>query len=191
MPNPSERSMSFIDSVSLRRAVLAPLAVATALLALAPAASAAPSYLQCSRTPLTVFDGTIVDAAIATPELSTLVSLVVAAGLVEALAAPGSLTVFAPTNAAFGKIPAGVLGAIGGDPTVLTSVLTYHVVAGAADPRDLGVRETHTLQGQTLFLEFEKGVGPSVNQSVADCRGVKTTNGTVWLIDGVLQPQYR
>ena len=183
--------MSFIVSASLRRALLAPLAVSGALLSMAPAASAAPNYLQCARTALTVFDGTIVDAAIATPALSTLVSLVVAADLVGPLSAPGSLTVFAPTNDAFAKIPGPVLGAIGADTALLTSVLTYHVVGGAADPREPGLREVSTLQGQSLFLEFERGTGPSVNQSVANCRGVKTTNGTVWIIDSVLQPQYR
>ena len=186
--------MSFTVSASVRRALLAPVAVAAALLSMAPAASAAsaaPNYLQCVRTPLTVFNGTIVDAAIATPELSTLVSLVVAAELVGPLSAPGSLTVFAPTNDAFAKIPGPVLGAIGADTALLTSVLTYHVVGGAADPREPGLREVSTLQGQSLFLEFERGTGPSVNQSVANCRGVKTTNGTVWIIDSVLQPQYR
>lgn len=170
---------------------LALAAVAASLSLLTAAASAAPTFGACRSTQAVTFNGTIVDAAVATPALSTLTSLVVAANLAGALSAPGDLTVFAPTNDAFAKIPAPVLGAIGGDVGVLTAVLTYHVVPGAADPRKAGKREVTTLQGQTLFAGFESGVGPMINQSNADCTAVKTTNGTVWIIDSVLLPQFR
>ncbi|RVT52216.1 fasciclin domain-containing protein [Rubrivivax albus] len=166
-------------------------AIAAALSAVTSAAVAAPSFAECRRTQAVEFPGTIVDAAIATPALSTLTSLVVAAGLADALSAPGDLTVFAPTDDAFAKIPAGVLGAIGSDPAVLTAVLTYHVVPGAADPRRAVKREVTTLQGQSLLAGFEKGTGASVNQSTVDCTAVRTTNGTVWIIDSVLLPQFR
>jgi len=149
------------------------------------------SFLECRSTKLVNFPGTIVDAAIATPELSTLVNLVVSANLVGALSAPGNLTVYAPTNDAFGKVPAPLLGLIGGDVNLLTSVLTYHVSPGTADPRrNLIPHQVKTLQGQTLFVGYDKD-GASVNQSVASCTGVKTTNGTVWLIDSVLLPQFK
>lgn len=149
------------------------------------------SYIDCRHAPMVNFPGTIVDAAIATPELSTLVNLVVSANLVGALSAPGNLTVFAPTNDAFGKVPAPLLGLIGGDADLLTSVLTYHVSAGSVDPRrHLIPTQVKTLQGQTLFVGYDKD-GASVNQSVAACKGVKTNNGTVWLIDSVLLPQFK
>lgn len=149
------------------------------------------SYLKCSHAKLTVFNGTIVDAAVATPELSTLVSLVTAAKLVDALSAPGNLTVYAPTNSAFGKVPAPLLDLIGGDPALLSKVLTYHVVAKPADPRrSLIPTQVGTLQGQTVFIGYDKD-GASVNQSTAACTGVKTNNGTVWLIDSVLLPQFK
>jgi uncharacterized surface protein with fasciclin (FAS1) repeats len=154
-------------------------------------AHAGPGYAECRKTKAVDFDGTIVDAAIATPALSTLTSLVVAAGLADALSAPGNLTVYAPTNDAFGKIPAPVLGAIGGDPALLTAVLTYHVVNGKADPRGPTKTEVTTLQGQSLFIGYERGTGASVNQSTADCTAVRTSNGTVWIIDSVLLPQFR
>lgn len=170
---------------------LAVAAAAVGLSLLTTAASAAPSFAACRTTQAVNFAGTIVDAAVATPALSTLTSLVVAANLAGALSAPGDLTVYAPTNDAFAKIPAPVLGAIGADAAVLTAVLTYHVVAGSADPRKAGKRELPTLQGQTLFTGFENGAGPMVNQSNADCTAVKTTNGTVWIIDSVLLPQFR
>ncbi len=166
-------------------------AVATTLAAATMAAQAAPSLQECRKTQAVDFAGTIVDAAIATPALSTLTSLVVAAGLAEALSAPGNLTVFAPTNDAFAKIPSGVLGAIGGDPAVLSAVLTYHVVPGAANPRAARKAEVATLQGQSLLVGFERGTGAAVNQSTADCTAVRTTNGTVWIIDSVLLPQFR
>ena len=162
-----------------------------ALAAATVVAQAAPGFAECRATQAVEFHGTIVDAAIATPALSTLTSLVVAAGLADALSQPGNLTVFAPTNDAFAKIPAPVLGAIGGDLAVLTAVLTYHVVPGSADPRKGLPREFGTLQGQSLLVGFERGVGPQVNQSVADCTAVHTTNGTVWIIDSVLLPQFR
>jgi uncharacterized surface protein with fasciclin (FAS1) repeats len=168
-----------------------PIALALSLATASLAAHAAPTFAECRSTTAVNFPGTIVDAAVATPALSTLTSLVVAAGLADALAAPGNLTVFAPTNDAFGKIPAPVLGAIGGDVGVLTAVLTYHVVPGAADPRMARKKEVATLQGQTLFIGFERGTGAAVNQSTADCTAVHTTNGTVWIIDSVLLPQFR
>lgn len=167
------------------------LTAAAALAALSSVATAAPGFGECRSAQAVSFPGTIVDAAIATPALSTLTSLVVAAGLVGPLSAPGNLTVFAPTNDAFAKVPAPVLGAIGGDPALLTAVLTYHVVAGPADPRRPSIRELTTLQGQTLFSGFKQGTGARVNQSTADCTAVQTTNGTVWIIDSVLLPQFR
>lgn len=166
------------------------LAIALGLSVAAFAASAAPSFAECRRTHAVEFNGTIVDAAVATPALSTLTSLVVAANLAGPLSAPGNLTVFAPTNAAFAKIPPAVLNAIGSDIAVLTAVLTYHVVPGAVDPRTARKKEVATLQGQTVFTGFEGDNGAAVNQSVADCTAVHTTNGTVWIIDSVLLPQF-
>lgn len=143
---------------------------------------------KCLRTTPVYFDGTIVDAAVATPQLSTLVDLVTAAGLVEALSGPGPLTVYAPTNDAFSKIPAEVLGVIGSDTSLLTSVLTYHVSPGLKDPRRRVLKEIDTLQGQTVFLKYDGG--PQINQSMAECMAVRTTNGVVWIIDSVLMPQF-
>lgn len=165
-------------------------AVASGILLASGVAEAAPGYAKCGATRPAEFDGTIVDAAVATPELSTLVSLVTAADLVDALNGPGPLTVYAPTNAAFGKIPADVLGAIGADTKVLTSVLTYHVSAGLKDPRRPKTpREVPTLNGQSVFFDYDGG--PQINQSTASCKAVKTSNGIVWIIDSVLLPQFK
>lgn len=179
-----------LRTLSVRLGLAAVLAAAAAVPAHA-STSVLQRYLQCKHTTLTEFPGTIVDAAVATPELSTLVSLVQAANLVGPLSGKGPLTVFAPTNAAFGKVPPALLNVIGSDVTLLTGVLTYHVTSGSADPRrSLLPSQVTTLQGQSLFLVYDAN-GASVNQSVAACKGVKTTNGTVWLIDSVLLPQFR
>lgn len=176
-----------------------------ALLALATHAAAADGsrseagnwqrdYFRCATTPAVTFQGTIVDAALATPDLKSLADAVVAAGLVDTLNGRGPFTVFAPTNAAFGKIPASVLASIASDVTLLTAVLTYHVVPGNGrlfDPRQAFVapRELATVQGQTVFLNRNKAA-PQVNQSNVSCQPVKTNNGTVYIVDSVLLPQF-
>jgi uncharacterized surface protein with fasciclin (FAS1) repeats len=78
---------------------------------------------------------TIVDAAVATPNLSTLVAAVKAAGLVDTLSGPGPFTVFAPTNQAFANLPAGTVDALlkPENKSALSGVLTYHAVAGSFD----------------------------------------------------------
>ena len=154
------------------------------------------NYFKCAKTSLVHFDGTITDAAIATPELSVLTDLVVLAGLAGALAdEEANYTVFAPLNSAFAALPdylvTGLTTAdMDGNYPDLTSVLLYHVVPRKVDPRRVFyIREVDTLAGQSLFLNRERP-GPQVNQSVVDCQGVKTSNGIVWFVDSVLLPQF-
>jgi uncharacterized surface protein with fasciclin (FAS1) repeats len=152
-------------------------------------------FYSCIQTEAVKFDGSIVDAAVATPELSTLVTAVTVAGLVDALATTEGLTVYAPTDEAFGKIPAGILDEVLADPAVLTQVLTYHVTttpAWRADPRRASTAAPvtiDTLQGQRLFLSTKGGL-PMVNQAMANCQVVEADNGYVWIIDSVLMPQF-
>jgi uncharacterized surface protein with fasciclin (FAS1) repeats len=156
-----------------------------------PAGSLAEEYAACNAVALAPFEGTIVDAAAATPELSTLLGLVANANLTDALSGPGPLTVYAPTNSAFASVPSSVLNALAEDPALLTAVLTYHVSPGTVDPRKFKTaRERRTLlPKQSVFIDFDLN-GPKVNQSKANCQGVQTRNGTVWLIDSVLIPQF-
>jgi uncharacterized surface protein with fasciclin (FAS1) repeats len=147
-------------------------------------------FRSCLRTKPIQFDGTIAQAAAATPALSTLTALVTKAGLVDALSGPGPLTVYAPVNSAFDAIPKDIVDGIVSDTDVLTSVLTYHVSPGIRDPRRQRIpSKVKTLQGQTTF--FSAGQQPQVNQSVAACQAVRTSNGIVWLIDSVLLPQFK
>jgi uncharacterized surface protein with fasciclin (FAS1) repeats len=103
--------------------------------------------------------------------------------------------VYAPTNAAFDLVPQALVDLLKSDPQgLLTAVLTYHVSKGIQDPRKpLYPKETATLQpqGQTVFLDYDDGKGPQINQSTASCQGVRATNGVVWLIDSVLLPQFK
>ena len=160
---------------------------------------------QCNRTQLINFPGTITEAAVATPELSILTALVVEAGLADALSQPGNFTVFAPRDEAFLAIPGALLDALGalkilgladGEATqdeidIITQILTYHVVPRRVDPRKSFFRRNiTTLQGQKLF-NTRRHATPMINQSVVDCQGVRTTNGTVWFIDSVLLPQFK
>lgn len=149
----------------------------------------AQSFAECVATEPVEFPGTIVDAAVATPELSILVDAVLAAGLEGALGAEGEFTVFAPVNEAFEAIPPGILDTIVSDSALLTTVLTYHVLEGTRDPRLwINPVRRETLAGQHVM--FYRGDGAArVNQSAVNCQPVVTDNGVVWLIDSVLLPQ--
>lgn len=162
----------------------------------APSAADAVFGSACSAVPASgpgSFDGMAVDpvatAASHNPVLSTLVSAVSKAGLVDSLNSADGITVFAPVNDAFGKLPKATLDKALGDPKgLLTTVLTYHVVPGRLSPSQLdGMHKT--LEGATLDVT---GSGDSftVNGSAkVVCGNVQTANATVYLIDGVLLPK--
>ncbi len=146
---------------------------------------------------------TIVENASKASNLTTLVAAVKAAGLVDTLSGPGPFTVFAPTNAAFEKLPAGTVDKLvqpDMKPT-LTKILTYHVVAGKLTAADLakeikangGSDNLKTVEGGTLTAKMdgdkivlidEKGGGATVE--IAD---VLQSNGVVHVIDSVLMPK--
>jgi len=167
------------------------LAATTALaFSIGTSAQAQSSMGACLSTDIVQFDGTVVDAALATPELSTLVDAVVAAGLVDALNDAENITVYAPTNDAFAAIPGEVADAILADTNLLTAVLTYHVSPGKTDPRRYAEAwRRPTLQGQYVFYH-RTGMEPHVNGATVSCQGVNTSNGFVWIIDSVLLPTF-
>ena len=129
----------------------------------------------------------VATAASNNPALSTLVTAVKAAGLVDTLNSADGVTVFAPTNDAFAAMDQATLKKALADPTgLLSTVLTYHVVSGRLSPEMLA--GTHkTLQGTTLTV---KGSGEdfTVNGAKVVCGNVQTSNATVYLVDGVLSP---
>jgi uncharacterized surface protein with fasciclin (FAS1) repeats len=174
--------------MKLKNLALATTAAMACALGTTAHADASAGLTECLSQPMVEFDGTVVDAALATPELSTLVDAVVAAGLVDALNDAENITVYAPTNDAFAAIPADIAGALLADTAALTSVLTYHVTPSLQDPRRFvpPVRRG-TLQGDVVFFQRMNNA-PMVNNAEVTCTGVMTTNGYVWLIDSVLLP---
>ena len=130
----------------------------------------------------------VATAASANPLLTTLVSAVGKAKLVDTLNSAQGITVFAPTDDAFSKIPKKDLNAVLADNTTLTKVLTYHVVPGQLTPDQLA--GTHkTLEGDTVTV---KGSGEDFTVGKADakvlCGNIPTANATVYVIDSVLMP---
>jgi uncharacterized surface protein with fasciclin (FAS1) repeats len=130
----------------------------------------------------------VATAASGNPLLSTLVTAVKQAGLVDSLNAADGITVFAPTNDAFNKIPAADLKKVLADKKTLTSILTYHVVPGKLTPADLAGSHK-TLQGDDVTVSGS-GENFKVDGSASVvCGNVQTANANVYIIDSVLMPQ--
>ncbi|MEU5178969.1 fasciclin domain-containing protein [Streptomyces longwoodensis] len=139
------------------------------------------------------FDGMAKDpvatAASHNPALSTLVSAVQKAGLVDTLNNAQDITVFAPTNDAFAKIPKATLDKVLNDKAQLTKILTYHVVGQKLTPKDLENGSFDTLEKSKLRTAGS-GESYTVNDSAkVVCGNVKTANANVYIIDTVLMPQ--
>ena len=132
---------------------------------------------------------TIVAAAQATPDLSTLVTAVTAAGLAETLSGPGPYTVFAPTNAAFEALPPGTLDDLlkPANKKQLADVLSYHVVDGEFLSTDLQSGPVPTLLGPDVEVAV-KGATVTVNGVPVEMADVQTGNGVVHVIGEVLTP---
>ena len=153
-------------------------------------AQAAPAMAKAAEP------ATVVEAAVAAGQFKTLVAAVEAAGLVPTLSGPGPFTVFAPTDAAFSKLPEGAVPSLLKDKKKLTEVLTYHVVAGRITAADLKARadkdgnvKLKTVEGSELKLHLTESavhVGDKfANVVIAD---VPAKNGIVHAIDAVLFP---
>ncbi|MEU4271880.1 fasciclin domain-containing protein [Streptomyces sp. NPDC026092] len=139
------------------------------------------------------FDGMAKDpvatAASNNPELSTLVAAVQKAGLVDTLNNAQNITVFAPTNAAFAKIPKADLDKVLADKATLTEILTYHVVGQKLTPKQLENGSFETLQ-KGMVTTKGSGDAYTVNDtSKVVCGDVPTANATVHIVDTVLMPK--
>ncbi len=144
----------------------------------------------------------IVENAVNSNDHTTLVTAVKAAGLVDTLEGAGPFTVFAPTNEAFGKLPAGTVDTLvkPENKAMLTKVLTYHVVAGKVSSKDLvklikaggGKAELKTVEGGTITATLQDGKvmltdekGGMATVTIAD---VYQSNGVIHVVDSVLMP---
>lgn len=157
--------------------------------------AAAPFGAGCTAVPATgagSFTGMAQDpvatAASNNPVLSTLVAAVKAAGLVDTLNTAQNITVFAPTNEAFAKIPKDTLDKLLADKDTLTKVLTYHVVGQRLAPARLAGGSFETLEKQPLSTKGSGDAYTVNDTSKVVCGNVPTANATVYIVDTVLMP---
>ncbi len=141
-----------------------------------------------AEAPAEAVAGDIVAIASGTEGFSTLVAAVTAAGLVETLQGAGPFTVFAPNDAAFAALPAGLLDKLllPENLAVLTSILTYHVVSGKIMSTDVMAGDAPSVEGSTIVLGTTDGV--QVNDATVIAADVEASNGVIHVIDKVLVP---
>ena len=133
----------------------------------------------------------VADTLAATPELSTLSGLVTKAGLTSTLNSAGPFTVFAPTNAAFAKVPAKTMDDLGKDPARLAAVLTYHVIPGKVMAADIKTNSNvKTVNGANVAVS-KAGEFVTVEDGLVQTADIAATNGVVHVIDSVLIPPAR
>jgi len=135
-----------------------------------------------------IADQPVATAAAQSPALSTLVTAITTAGLADTLNNAEHITVFAPTNEAFAKIPQETLAKVLADKKSLTEILTYHVVEQRRVPSELDSGTLTTLQGGTISTA-KSGDTYTANDARVLCGNVQTSNATVYLIDTVLMPK--
>src|SRR5689334_10323659 len=133
------------------------------------------------------FAADIVDTAISAGQFKTLVKAVQEAGLVDTLKGKGPFTMFAPTDAAFAKLPPGTLEALLNDKAKLAEVLTYHVVPGKVKSGDIKPGAVKTVQGQSVQLST-KGGAVMVNDAKVTKADIMASNGVIHIIDSVIVP---
>jgi uncharacterized surface protein with fasciclin (FAS1) repeats len=134
-------------------------------------------------------DGTIVQTAVAAGQFTTLAALLQQTGLAETLSGPGPFTVFAPTDAAFAKVPPETLRALAADPAKLRQVLLYHVVSGAVPAAEVvKLTGAKTLNGASVTIKVADGT-VKVDGATVTATDVMASNGIVHVIDTVLIPK--
>jgi uncharacterized surface protein with fasciclin (FAS1) repeats len=132
----------------------------------------------------------IIDTAVAAGTFKTLAAAVTAAGLIDTLKGAGPFTVFAPSDEAFAKLPAGTVDALLKDIPKLKAILTYHVVAGkvlAADVLTMDGKSAKTVNGADVKISTKNGV--KLNDAVSVVKtDIVCTNGVIHVLDAVLMP---
>jgi uncharacterized surface protein with fasciclin (FAS1) repeats len=129
----------------------------------------------------------IVDTAVAAGSFKTLAVALQAAGLIDTLKGKGPFTVFAPTDAAFAKVPKADLDALLADKAKLTAVLTYHVVAGKVMAKDVKAGKVKTVQGSEITVGTTGGV--TVDGAKVTATDIVASNGVIHVIDTVIIPK--
>jgi uncharacterized surface protein with fasciclin (FAS1) repeats len=158
------------------------------LVAAALATATLGAFASASSASRSTGEKNIVQTAIAAGQFTTLTSLLTKAGLADTLATGGPFTVFAPTDAAFAKVPKATLAALAKHPAQLKAVLLYHVVSGSVISSDVvKLSSAKTLAGNSVLIKANKG-GVFVNQAKVTMPDVMASNGVIHVIDKVLIP---
>ena len=153
-------------------------------------AAAAASVLALASMPSFAQDKDIVDTAVGAGQFNTLAAALQAAGLVETLKGAGPFTVFAPTDEAFAKLPAGTVEDLlkPENKDKLTAILTYHVVAGEVMAADVvKMSDAMTVNGAKLAIKVD-GATVMVNEAKVTAADVAASNGVIHVIDSVVLP---
>ena len=129
----------------------------------------------------------IVDTAVGAGNFKTLAAALTAAGLIDTLKGEGPFTVFAPTDAAFAKVPKADLDALLADKAKLTKVLTYHVVPGKVMAKDVKAGKVKTVQGGEITVATTGGV--TVDGAKVSATDIVADNGVIHVIDSVIMPK--
>jgi len=160
------------------------------IIAISQCASAFRFGVSSVRNQFSLRMADIVDTAVAAGSFNTLAAALTAAGLVDTLKGPGPFTVFAPTDEAFAKLPAGTVEALLKDIPKLTSILTYHVVAGkvmAETVVTLNGKKVKTVNGAEVTVSVGAG-GVKVDSANVVTTDIVTDNGVIHVIDSVILP---
>jgi len=158
------------------------------LVAAALAAATLGAFASASSASRSTGEKNIVQTAIAAGQFNTLVSLLTKAGLADTLATGGPFTVFAPTDAAFAKVPKATLAGLAKHPAQLKAVLLYHVVPGRVTASEVvKLSSAKTLEGSSVLIKANKS-GVFVNQAKVTTPDVMASNGVIHVIDKVLIP---
>ncbi|HEY3333911.1 MAG TPA: fasciclin domain-containing protein [Candidatus Limnocylindrales bacterium] len=193
----------------MKRTLLLPLAAAAAIVVAAcggASSTAAPATTAPTEAPMSAAPasdapmsaapsesaaamGDIVDVATAAGSFKTLLTAATAAGLVDTLKGPGPFTVFAPTDDAFAKLPAGTVEGLLKDPEALKAILLYHVLAGkVTSDQVVGLTSADTVGGPAIKITVKDGsvyLNDTVKVVTTD---IAASNGVIHVIDGVLLP---
>jgi uncharacterized surface protein with fasciclin (FAS1) repeats len=167
-----------------------------ALGACSSSSDAAPTPNTTAGAPMSTApaDQTIVGIAASNPDFSTLVAAVSAAGLADTLSGPGPFTVFAPTNEAFAKLPAGTVDTLlkPANKQQLAAILAYHVLPAAVMAKDVKPGTVQTVNGATLTVAVEDGTvivtDGQGNEAKVIATDIAASNGVIHVIDAVLLP---
>jgi uncharacterized surface protein with fasciclin (FAS1) repeats len=156
----------------------------------APVETSAETPVDATTTTVAAEVGDIVAVAAGNPDFSTLVAAVTAAGLVETLQGAGPFTVFAPNNAAFEALPAGLVDKLllPENKETLVKILTYHVVSGKVMAADVAAGDVPSVEGSNITVTVDAGTVTLNGSSKVIATDVEASNGVIHVIDAVILP---